>query len=178
MKPLLFVHLPKTAGTSFRKAAESYFKKPFALDYGDEAPETTPLVKDYFYRQDDRWAFYKALEEQGVAFVGGHFPVKRYLAGLGLKRTVLFLRDPIQRLYSEYQHFVRHKGYSKSFDHFYKASDRINTQTKTLSRIPMEAIGFLGITERYESSLQLINHTYGFTSRTISFKTTLTPVIQ
>lgn len=161
MKPLLFVHVPKTAGTSFRTAAEQYFQNRVALDYGGEAPETSSLVKDYVYHQDDRWAFYQTLAEHQVALLGGHFSAKKYLAGLGLGRTVMFLRDPIQRLYSEYQHFVRHKGYSKSFDNFYSAAERVNSQTKMLSRIPAEAIGVLGITEKYERSLQLINDAYG-----------------
>lgn len=160
MNRLLFVHVPKTAGTSFRKAAESYYGSKVAFDYGENEPETDSLVNEHVYRKDDKWAFYRALSDQQIAFLGGHFHLRKYVAGFGLKNSIMFLRDPAQRLYSEFQHFVRHNGYSKDFASFYRTSDRIDTQARSLSRIPMEAVGFLGITEKYDSALDLINHNY------------------
>lgn len=160
MKRLLFVHVPKTAGTSFRKAAESYYGNKVALDYGEKESGTDSLVKEFVYHKDDKWAFYNALDKQKIAFLGGHFHLRKYVAGVGLKNAIMFLREPAQRLYSEYQHFVRHNGYSKDFASFYRASDRINTQARSLSKIPLEAVGFLGVTEQYDSALELINHNY------------------
>lgn len=161
MQRLLFVHVPKTAGTSFRTAAESYFKNRVVLDYGKAAPQTDELVREYVYTKEDRWAFYKALDKQAVSLVGGHFALKKYVAGIGLKNSVVFLREPIQRLYSEYQHFVRHNGYSRDFASFYKVAGRVNGQTKSLSKIPVEAVGFVGITEKYDSGIQIVNDNYG-----------------
>ena len=168
MNKLLFVHVPKTAGTSFRQAAEAYFEKKIALDYGVDAPETSPLVTELIYERGDNWTFYKTLDGQGIRLLGGHFSVRKYLPGMGLRNTIMFLRDPVQRLYSEYRHFVRHKDYTKSFADFYKTPNRINVQSKRFNNLPVEAIGFLGVTERYDSALQMINDNYQLELRSLA----------
>ncbi len=49
---IFFVHIPKTAGTSFRLGAESYFgRERIVYDYGKGSPASTPVVVDTLYAE-------------------------------------------------------------------------------------------------------------------------------
>lgn len=160
---LNFVHIPKTAGTSFRLGAERYFGKArIVYDYGKESNETSQVSLDHLYGDVvDLWAFANACQDDGAAMVGGHVHISRFVSVLGVGNTVTFLRDPIQRMASEYSHFVRNYSYKGSFYDFYSRPVMHNRLSKLLNGVDIEAIGVLGLTECYSESLALINHRYG-----------------
>jgi len=162
MKALLFVHIPKTAGTSFRTAASKYFGARSILnDYGAHAPETSREVLENTYRQKDYWTIYQHIEKNAISMLCGHIPARRYVHGLGVDNTVVFFREPVQRLYSEYQHFVRNKGYEGTFREYFSRPAKVNAQQKLMDGVPLQALGFIGLTEEYERSLEMLNHKYG-----------------
>ncbi|MGQ0335430.1 hypothetical protein [Halomonas elongata] len=163
MSPLFFVHIPKTAGTSFRLGAEDYFEKDNILyDYGQKSPVTASAVKSFLYGdKKDFWGFKQACMQHRTAMVGGHVNVNRFISLFGVDRTLTFLRDPLQRMASEYLHFVRNYGFEGSFHDFYSRPIMHNRQSKMLHGVDVEAIGFLGLTERYSKSLEMINSLYG-----------------
>ncbi|NWN82907.1 MAG: hypothetical protein HLX48_07955 [Halomonas sp.] len=158
-----FVHIPKTAGTSFRLGAEHCFGlESIAYDYGKESPATTPFVVDTLYEgAKDFWEFKRLCEHQGVSMVGGHVNASRFVSLFGVGQTLTFLRDPLQRMASEYAHFVRHYEYKGSFHDFYSRAIMHNRQSKILHGVDVEAIGFVGLTERYAESLEVLNACYG-----------------
>ena len=161
MLPIFFVHIPKTAGTSFRKSAEFYFGSDKVIyDYSTKSPETSELVNDSIYEDKDPFFFSELVHEQLVEFLSGHVPAVKYVHLFGVGQTVTFLRDPIQRVMSEYQHFVRHYGYEDDFRSFYRKPQFINRLSKVLHRVPLESFGVLGLTEDYESSLDILNDVY------------------
>ena len=50
MDSFVFVHIPKTAGTSFRLGADQYFgEKMVCRDYGPKAPETSEDEQSIYY---------------------------------------------------------------------------------------------------------------------------------
>ncbi len=162
MKPLLFIHIPKTAGTSFREGAEIAFgEDKIFKDYEKKSPETSELVFEHVYRRRDLYGLYKAIYENSIEFIAGHYSIKKYLPVVEIGRAVAFVRDPVQRVVSEYKHFVRNYGYEKSFEEFYHAPRFRNCQHRLLNGVPFESIGFLGLTEQYEFSLALLNQKYG-----------------
>ncbi|WP_445363367.1 sulfotransferase family 2 domain-containing protein [Microbulbifer sp. ANSA003] len=166
MNSFLFVHIPKTAGTSFRLGSDGFFGRDFVCkDYGPKSPSTSPLVKRWAGDAPDYWAFNKALIASNVRLVAGHFPAGKYTSLLGVEKTISFVRDPLQRLVSEYQHMVRNYGLAKSFPEFYRLPHNINRQFKLLGQANWPTFGFVGVTERYADSLRIINKKYGLDIR-------------
>ncbi len=162
MNPLFFVHIPKTAGTSFRVAAINYFgHRAVVRDYGESVPETSSVVNQHIYQAGDYWALYQAMQKSESKMLCGHVPSVKYVAGMGVANIITFLRDPLQRLVSEYQHFVRHLDCKETFKEFYSRPTMINRQSKALEHVPVQAAGIVALTERYQDSLQLINARYG-----------------
>lgn len=93
--------------------------------------------------------------------VGGHVNVGRFVSLFGVSNTITFLRDPLQRMVSEHAHFVRHYGYQGNFHDFYSRPAMHNRQSKLLHGVDFEAIGMVGLTERYAQSLEMLNANYG-----------------
>lgn len=161
MLPIFFVHIPKTAGTSFRKSAENYFGSDKVIyDYSPHSAETSELVSVSMYEDKDSFAFGRRFLEQAKEFLSGHVHAVKYVHLFGVNRTVTFLRDPVQRIMSEYHHFVRNYGYEGDFPSFYRKPQFINRLSKILNRVPLESVGVLGLTEDYESSLAMLNDRY------------------
>ncbi|PFG08971.1 sulfotransferase family 2 domain-containing protein [Marinobacter sp. LV10MA510-1] len=160
---LNFVHMPKTAGTSFRIGAEQYFGScNIAYDYNQEANETSELVHQYIYGENkDPYKFFDACKDAGITMISGHVSVDKFIAGCGAANTVTFVRDPVQRIASEYSHHVRINSYQGSFEKFYRQNKYRNRQLSVLGNLPVAAYGFIGVTEHYKASLSLINHRYG-----------------
>ncbi|WP_417863527.1 hypothetical protein [Vreelandella venusta] len=160
--PFFFLHIPKTAGTSFRLGAEAYFSKErIVYDYGANSKTTSPLVKESLHvDQPDFWQFKKAFLANNPAMICGHVPVARFVSLIGVERTITFLREPLQRIASEYGHFVRNMDYKGSFKEFYSSPAMINRQRRGLNGVNPEAVGFLGLTERYTESLEILNDSF------------------
>lgn len=168
MSAVFFVHIPKTAGTSFRKACEAYFGEDKVLyDYHPDMKETSELVKEWVYQKDDYAGLDSQLSSSGKLFLSGHVPAIKYVHLLGVANTVAFVRDPVQRVVSEYHHHVRHNGYNKDLRTFYNQGHAINRQSRMLNRVPLEALGFIGLTEAYERSLVEINSRYGLAIKSV-----------
>lgn len=161
MKPIYFVHIPKTAGTSFREAALKYYgKRSIVCDYGDSEPQTSDIVQKYAYDNRDYWKVIQKTKEDGSSMLAGHVSILKYIAGMGSTNTVVFFRDPLQRMYSEYQHLVRHKRFKASFSDLFTRTPLVNLLSKKLTGMPLEAIGFFGLTESYAESLDLFNYIF------------------
>ncbi len=160
--PIFFVHIPKTAGTSFRKAAEIYYGlQETCKDYGVESKETYQIVHDLILKNQDPWNFKKKFTEAGYNFFSGHVQARQYIHVFNIENTVTFFRDPLQRINSEYFHFVNYNSYINNLREFYTTETFINKQSKMLQGIPWSALGFVGITERYDESLNLFNNQFG-----------------
>src|SRR4051812_35189811 len=124
---VVFLHIPKTAGTSVRLALEQSLQDHLILrDYGPE-PETTPDLYDILSSGNRLAEFRQRFDQRdrGILLTG-HFPqmrtlsfgAARYWEFFSPESFVTFLRHPIDRLYSAFGHFVNQRGWKQGFDEF------------------------------------------------------------
>jgi len=158
---ILFIHIPKTAGTSFREGlAKAVGNKNMISDYGPDASET-----DFAIRHLHKQGIYtpehvaKIAETRGAKIICGHFPFSRYHKIYPKATVISFVRDPLQRCYSEYLHWKRMKGYLEPFDKFIQIKGMINVQSRWLQGLQENSI--IGVGEHYNSSVQMINKILG-----------------
>ena len=93
-------------------------------------------------------------------FLTGHINHPKYAPFIPAKNAITFVRDPIQQVRSHYEHFTRHHRYKRSFSEFVNEPRFKNVQYKSFQGTWPDAIGFIGLTERYNESLALINKMY------------------
>lgn len=164
---LLFVHIPKTAGTSFRGGLMQLFARCDVLfDYGPVAPETDQYIKLLY---EEKPFNVKQVAEfvnaKGIKLLCGHFPYGRYGQTFPDARVVSFVREPLQRCYAEFLHLQRNKKYTKSFVEFFEQPWLINLQSKWLAAVSDDVL--IGVSEHYGHSVKMINKTLGFSVPTM-----------
>jgi hypothetical protein len=155
----LFVHIPKTAGTSFRIAAESRFGHSRILrDYGTHSDATSDLIREKVYGSKDIIDFEKILPKVKPMLIAGHFPLSKYGGIIGLTNTVTIIRDPIQQVISHYRHNVRDHGLQHDLMTFARLDRVRNLQTRMLANTDPALVGIVGLTEQYKEFLSVVNH--------------------
>ncbi len=168
MKPIshmwLVVHVPKTAGTSFRQALERHFGVDRVIrDYGPNADATTDVVRRHLYSNDRAGRPDKLVEEicrSPAKVLVGHFSLQKYAKYFEPENIITFMREPLVRTCSEYLHRVKNETYDGSFRDFISKPTLRNVQSRILRGIPESSV--MGLTEQYRSSLRYINKLYGF----------------
>ena len=126
---IAFVHIEKTAGTTFIHL----LRTNFLFQYID----VRPIVSENnigFAKEDLR--LYKKLNPF-LRSIGGH----SVIPGMGLEEEwqdvqyVTLLRDPVKRVISHYLRCVDHFNYKVSVADFIRREDMVNFQTKKISRV-------------------------------------------
>jgi hypothetical protein len=152
---IVFLHVPKTAGTSFRFILENHF--------GIHHCHTTHTRKDVF-------------EQRDLDFARKFFPGLRSLAGHNLVDPlkldipdpfyITFLREPIARVLSHYQDSVVRGGNRSSFEaDLHERGELENLAVKLMSggrdldkaKRFLERCDLVGFTDRFDLSLHLLD---------------------
>ncbi len=152
---LLFVHIPKTAGTSFRSALETMFK--VFNDYGQKSKQTSAIIQKYFYEKNDVFTLKQQFNLTPNACISGHVSVNKFMDFVPVESVVTFVREPSSQILSHYNHHLAHLGYKGSLNDFLNKTVTKNFQSTLLGALPLGLIGYVGITEKYEQSLNMFN---------------------
>lgn len=164
---LVSVHMAKTAGTSFAVALREHFGDTLVEDYG-MLPFNRPRGRREWEAIRAGFSRKQRLPAR-IQAVHGHFlPIKYAIAGWGRDtRFVTWLRDPVERLVSQYHHWMRtpHGATAAqplryrivrenwSLERFCLGPEMRNIYRQYLWGFAPRRFAFIGITERYESDL-------------------------
>ena len=155
---LFFIHIPKTAGTSFRTSFE---ESTFTYkDYGKNSSSSSDDIKRYVYELSDLYGFKKRFNEHQSLWITGHVNLLKYIDFVPVSNTITFVREPLQQVLSHYNHYVRYHGFTGDLSAFLDKPYAKNLQSRHLNFMPISLIGCLGITESYDQSLTLINQQF------------------
>jgi len=156
---IFFVHIPKTAGTSFRNGLEKEFgfKNSF-FDYGLNSAETSDIIREVIYKEKDFLELKEYFKKQKNIFLSGHVPVAKYMNIFDTLSVVSFVREPVSQVISHFVHFKTKHNYEKTIEEFIEEKRSQNIQSRLLGAKPLELFGFIGLTEEYDTSIKIINH--------------------
>lgn len=152
IKDVVFIHIPKTAGTALRNALVEGLPNHLKLfDYG---ADTQTIKGDFVNAAEcnlltaaDIVAFRQKLTPNRRLFVSGHVAARKYLGAFHPASFITFLREPVERLVSAYKHYVRFLNFTGSFADFYERPEHINYQSRRLWDTDLRNIGFIGLNE-------------------------------
>jgi hypothetical protein len=186
-KKLIFIHIPKTAGATFRSIMEKQYKRRLCFFLHDLYPE---ISLDYLQKISDT-------EFNKFEAIGGHGA--QYVLDRAIDyRSIIFLRDPVNQILSSYYHIRRsphnplYKDVKKlkNISDYYlylKDNDGFNYQTFYLSRSEkdfrqkkrfcqvneksfqkaiglLEKIDYVFLTEHFDDALFILQKEFNFNS--------------
>lgn len=169
---IISVHLPKTAGTSFKSTLNRHFGNQLMLDYD------APLKETYFERNK------KAIEDSlnisqknenliNFECIHGHFlPVKYSLLFNTIEtKFITWFRNPVDRIISHYYYAKKrfdngiifnpkHFNSNTTLEEFCLNPRLKNLYSQFLWNFPLEQFEFIGITEYYNEDLEFFVNNY------------------
>ncbi len=167
-RTLIAVHVPKTAGTSFRLALQAGFGDTLRLDYADRPLTQSP------------WARRRAALHHGVVCAGrtlpagcvyGHFLPLKY-RWVRHTEFAIWLRHPVERVISRYRHYLRDMAAGDashasqglrpglSLEDFVRLPHYQNTVAEYLWGFGLSRFAFVGLAEHYAEDVQRFSHRY------------------
>lgn len=164
---LAFAHIQKTAGITLNQV----LRRSFGLRHCDVEPWS--LKGDYFgtsYSADDHLKLMRFLPH--IVSIAGHHvkPHSDLVSACPDVDYFTFLRDPVARTASHYQHVVRRMGEAVPLEEWIKRDEFRNVQTMHIAgradlgkaiEILNESCLFVGLVDRFDESLVMMRKRLG-----------------
>ncbi|MBB4304246.1 hypothetical protein GGD81_003304 [Rhodobium orientis] len=164
-REIVFVHIPKTAGTAVRSAlvkALSDYETVF--DYGPKSPATSEAWREALAVADNPMAltgFRQAIADVDRVLLAGHFPAFKYWHLFAPESFIAILRDPVERVLSEFSHHRGRYGYEDPIEVFIERPRLRNVMARYLRGTDPRRFGFIGISERLERDIPRLSERLG-----------------
>ncbi len=160
---LIFVHIPKTAGTAFREAL--FRARPLATrlcDYGPCHELTSPLVRAL--RHDPGGGYERlavALQEEPAYTLAGHMKAAQLARAFSPAQFVTLLREPVSHVASYWRHERRRGAFEGSLTRFAERDCYRNIQSRMVGHIPLRLWLLVGRQERLTAEAALLSEIIG-----------------
>jgi len=164
---LLSMHIPKTAGTSFRMALQERLGRTMLLAYRGQVRGERMIVPfngRLLEELDDpsRATLAEYCNTHDVRCIHGHFTMQVLCDVFPEAKCITFVRDPIKRIVSAYNHIfvVAPQAEGMTFEQFIER-DRARNLYEQLGMLEyLDSLAFVGITEQYDRSLRLLERMF------------------
>jgi hypothetical protein len=160
---IVFVHTPKTAGSSLREAL--FRARPEALnlcDYGPDSAYTSAMVRAFRYHAgDDLPALRDALLNVEAFTLCGHFKSKVYARTFGPAPLITVLREPVERVISHYRHALRRREFEGSLLEFAVLPQNRDVQARHVGSVPLERWLWIGRQDRLRKDARRLSQMIG-----------------
>lgn len=159
---VVFMHIPKTAGTSIRTAVEKSSSPHTVVNhYRIGKKVTTSAFEHLFDSKEGGQQLFDMFRGDGPPgkplFLCGHFRLNRYQGIFPIDRFATFLRHPVTRALSHYAYYKAKTDGSVSLIDFLTERKEPNLQSRYLAGQPWQDLGFVGLTESYKEDLERFN---------------------
>lgn len=186
IKDVVFVHIPKTAGTSMRNMLSEALPDAVKIfDYGTDTAGLVPApltdqeavegranvtalsgtVIDAFasdIQSSEKIATLRGEAPRTQRFlVSSHRHLQHWRGAFHPASVVTFLRDPVDRVVSNYRMYVRENKFTGSLTEFCESADQINVQSRQLCGTALRSLGFVGLFEFMPDMLKALSSHLG-----------------
>jgi hypothetical protein len=169
---LISIHIPKTAGTSFRNTLKTV--------YGDDhvARLDIGLYREIVNLNEQE--FLEPTLPSHLKVIHGHFSYEKLNAHFDILKTtpvITWLRDPVERVMSNYFYLVQRlhdelqeekkgldiiKKLKRSLSEYAMYPAHQNRLSKFLAGIELEQLFFVGFTDNYNDGMERISNLLGW----------------
>lgn len=172
--PIVSVHIPKTAGSTFRAILRRLEPGRVYYDYGSQfviADPGTPSLLGRLERARRRLpSLLGPMPWHRV--IHGHFPAARFAQRYPDSPFITWLRHPVDRVVSHYHHLRRHPSRSHTISwtmkttgmelsDFIEISSMQNLQSRYLAGFPLDRLAFVGLQEHFDAMMPAFFETLG-----------------
>lgn len=141
-------------------AADHFGEDAMLYDYGPAAPRTSPIVRELLYEAEQPDALVEWIASNGIEFISGHFRLQRYPSQFPEADLITWVRDPVERVRSQYQHRSRFLGEKRPIEEFIEKKRWRNLITAQTGTDPAR-FRAIGVLERHEESIEVLNAQLG-----------------
>lgn len=174
MSTIYFLHLQKTAGTSINDAAIAEFtRERVLLVYGNDSQWTSNAAKEIRMAAKDRADHLRRLadyiETHGIAYFASHMAATG-LSSFDPGRAFTILRDPVERVISQYFFFRQQRRTDETLEAFVERPENRNHQSQKLMGVDLEHLAAVGVTERFAPFVAHLNERLGTSFKVVHRK--------
>lgn len=159
---LIFVHIPKTAGTSFKSLLNQVYPSSDTIIIDSEN-----WHRDTFksFNRSSLPGAQQVQPSSNIKYIVGHFNANHFIDLYPNATYITWVRDPIQRLCSSYNYYLRlgsrygvisneKRSYDMvDFETYMTHKLNINSMCQQIN-IPLDRFKFVGIVEKYEEEIE------------------------